>query len=81
MNKILYEAPQSLSNTEIQVRYEPEWLISVNIPLLLYKAETQGENNEIEIKETETIGEQTISFNSIMGGDSLGIKRVSKNDK
>lgn len=37
INKILYEAPQSFANTEIQVRYEPEWLDSANIPLLLYK--------------------------------------------
>jgi putative transposase len=98
MNKILYEAPQSFANTEIQVRYEPEWLMSVNIPILLYKddkligearqvnfhenahmkrkssyrplkeADIQGKNNEIEIMETETISEQPISFNSIMGG-------------
>lgn len=37
INKILYEAPQSLASTEIQVRYEPEWLDSTNIPILLYK--------------------------------------------
>jgi putative transposase len=98
MNKILYEAPQSFANTEIQVRYEPEWLRSVNIPVLLYKddkligearqvnfhenahmkrkssykplkeSDIQSKNSEIEIMETETLSEQPISFNNIMGG-------------
>jgi hypothetical protein len=34
----------------------------------LKKVNIQGDNSEIEITDTETMSEQPISFNSIMGG-------------
>lgn len=37
LETILYETEQSLANSRIEVRYEPEWLTNPNYPLLLYK--------------------------------------------
>lgn len=37
INKVLFEAPQFLANTRVEVRYEPEWLDTVNFPVLIYE--------------------------------------------
>lgn len=37
VDSILFETDQCLANSHLEVRYDPEWLISPTIPLLLYK--------------------------------------------
>ena len=37
MSNILYETDQSLANSRVEVRYDPEWLLSSAISLPLYK--------------------------------------------
>lgn len=37
VENILYETDQSLANSQIEVRYEPDWLSNPSYPLLLYR--------------------------------------------
>lgn len=37
LENILFEAPSHLANSRLQVRYDPEWLLDKQHPVLLYK--------------------------------------------
>lgn len=48
MNNILYETDQSLANSRVEVRYDPEWLSSPTISLPLFKdGEKIGEARQV----------------------------------
>ena len=36
LNTILYETDLKFANSRMEVRYDPEWLLNPNIPILLY---------------------------------------------
>ncbi|ABO51739.1 hypothetical protein Dred_3237 [Desulforamulus reducens MI-1] len=37
VESILYETEQSLANSRLEVRYDPDWLANSNQPILLYR--------------------------------------------
>lgn len=53
---ILYETDLSLANTRVEVRYDPEWLLSPSKPLLLYKeGHKVGEARQINFVENASV--------------------------
>jgi len=53
---ILYETDPTLANTRVEVRYDPEWLLSPSQPLLLYKeGQKIGEARQINFVENASV--------------------------
>jgi putative transposase len=56
VDSILYETEPSLSNSRLEVRYDPDWLKTSTIPLLLYKDGLKvGEARQVNFQDNSRI--------------------------
>ena len=56
MNNILYETDQSIADSRVEVRYDPEWLLSTSKSLPLYKdGQKIGEARQVNFFENSHV--------------------------